>query len=133
MTHEKPHLEFFRIDMGQGWERPAGYKAGFWQKILASNLDEVSKTGSRSRLLRIEPGVFSEQPFIHDHWEEVYVVEGDLIAGSDKNGKGGEQFFAPAYACRPPSVAHGPFTSRNGCVLFELHYYNHQDKAGTIG
>lgn len=123
MAKSKPHLEFLPIDMKSGWERPPGYKQGFWQKILASDLDEANKTGSRSRLLRIEPGVFSEAPFIHDHWEEVFLAEGDLIVGNDDRGQGGEQFFAPTYACRPPGVAHGPFKSEKGCVLFELHYY----------
>ncbi len=48
---------------------------------------------------------------------------GDLIVGNDAQGKGGEQFFAPTYAVRPPGVYHGPFQSEKGCVLFELHYY----------
>ena len=60
MGQGKPHLEFFPIDMNEGWETPPGYKEGFSQKILASDLDEVKKRGSRSRLLRIGPGVFSE-------------------------------------------------------------------------
>ena len=123
MKQGKPHLEFFPIDMREGWETPPGYKNGFSQKILASDLDEVNKRGSRSRLLKIAPGVFSEQPFIHDHWEEVYLAEGDLIVGNDAQGNGGVQFRAPTYACRPPGVYHGPFKSENGCLLFELHYY----------
>jgi hypothetical protein len=123
MMKQKPHLEFLPIDQKNGWECPAGYKHGFWQKILASNIDEKKKTGSRSRLLRIDAGVFSEAPFLHDHWEEVYLAEGDLIVGNDIHGNGGEQFFAPTYACRPPSIAHGPFKSEKGCLLFELHYY----------
>ena len=60
---------------------------------------------------------------MHDHWEEVYVVQGDLVVGNDKQGKGGQQCFAPTYACRPPGVHHGPFTSRGGCILHEIHYY----------
>jgi hypothetical protein len=109
--------------MHSGWETPPGYKRGFSQKILASDLDEVNKLGSRSRLLRIDPGVFSERPFIHDHWEEVYLAEGDLIVGNDEQGNGGTQFHAPTYACRPPGVYHGPFKSEKGCLLFEIHYY----------
>ena len=123
MPQGKPHLEFFPIDMTKGWETPPGYKDGFSQRILASNLDEVNKRGSRSRLLRIAPGVFSEKPFVHDHWEEVYLAEGDLIVGNDAQGNGGIQFHAPTYACRPPGVYHGPFKSEKGCLLFELHYY----------
>ena len=119
----KPHLEFITIDRDEGWQTPPGYKRGFWQKVLASDLDEVNKRGSRSRLLRIDPGVYSEAPFVHDHWEEVYLAEGDLIVGCDASGNGGTQFHAPTYACRPPGVYHGPFKSENGCLLFELHYY----------
>jgi len=119
----KPHLEFFPVDMNSGWETPPGYKPGFTQKVLASDLDEENKTGSRSRLLRIAAGVYSEKPFIHDHWEEVFLVEGDLIVGNDEHGNGGEQFHGSTYACRPPGVYHGPFKSEKGCVLFEIHYY----------
>ena len=67
-------------------------------------------------------------PFIHDHWEEVYLCEGDLIVGNDINGEGGEKFYAPTYACRPPGAYHGPFKSDDGCVMFELHYYYKPDK-----
>jgi hypothetical protein len=109
--------------MENGWQTPPGYKQGFEQKILASDLDEVNKRGSRSRLLRIRPGTYSEAPFVHDHWEEVFLFQGDMIVGNDAQGNGGEQFFAPTYAVRPPGVYHGPFKSEKGCVLFELHYY----------
>lgn len=119
----KQHLEFVTVDLSSGWERPPGYPRGFYQKILASDLDEEGKRGSRTRLLKIEAGAFSTEPFVHDHWEEVYLVQGDLVVGNDEEGKGGEQCFAPTYACRPPGVHHGPFTSRGGCILHEIHYY----------
>ncbi len=119
----KQHLEFVKVDLSSGWERPEGYPPGFWQKILASDIDESAKKGSRTRLLKIEAGAFSTEPFVHDHWEEVYVVQGDLVVGNDAQGKGGQQALAPTYACRPPGVHHGPFTSRGGCVLHEIHYY----------
>jgi ChrR Cupin-like domain len=124
MLFNKPHLEFHSLDMGAGWETPEGYPPGFKQKILASDLDEANKKGSRSRLLKVEPGSFSTEPFIHDHWEEVFLLEGDLIVGNDAQGNGGEQFHAKTYACRPPGVYHGPFKSEKGCVMFEIHYYD---------
>jgi hypothetical protein len=124
----KQHLEFVKVDLKAGWEPPPNYPPGFYQKILASDLDEVKKTGSRTRLLKIEPGAFSTEPFVHDHWEEVYVVHGDLIVGNDAQGRGGEQCFAPTYACRPPGVHHGPFTSKGGCILHEIHYYETSGK-----
>lgn len=123
MGKGKPHMEFTPLDMDDGWQTPPGYPEGMQQKVLASDLDERNKSGSRTRLLRIAPGCYSTVPFVHDHWEEVYLLEGDLIVGNDEQGAGGEKFQAPTYACRPPGVHHGPFKSDAGCVMFELHYY----------
>ncbi|HZT87738.1 MAG TPA: hypothetical protein VFA12_07200 [Stellaceae bacterium] len=119
----KPHLEFHRIDRSTGWEVPAGYPPGIEQKILAGSLDENGRSGSRTRLLRFQPGVFTTAPFVHDYWEEVYLVEGDLTVGNDAAGAGGENFPPGTYACRPPGAVHGPFKSINGCLLLEIHYY----------
>lgn len=119
----KPHLEFHRVAMEEGWETPPGYPAGIKQKILAGSIDEESKTGNRTRLLSFEPGVYTTAPFVHDYWEEVFLISGDLIVGNDDNGNGGEKFVGPTYACRPPGVIHGPFKSVGGCLLLEIHYY----------
>ena len=123
MNVNKPHLEFHRVDMRGGWVVPAGYPAGIEQKILAGALDETGKTGTRTRLLRFAPGVFTTAPFVHDYWEEVYLVEGDLTVGNDADGNGGEAFAPGTYACRPPGAGHGPFKSERGCLLLEIHYY----------
>jgi hypothetical protein len=128
MPMNKPHLEFTSVDLGTGWATPEGYPAGIKQKILASDLDERAKTGSRTRLLRFDAGVHTTAPFVHDHWEEVYLLSGDLIVGNDAKGRGGETFAAPTYACRPPGVLHGPFKSTGGCLLFEMHYYDESSK-----
>jgi hypothetical protein len=128
MPFNKPHLEFFPLDMNAGWETPPGYPSGIKQKILASDIDETKKTGSRSRLLRFDPGAFSTVPFVHDHWEEVFLFTGDLTVGNDKDGKGGEPFAPLTFACRPPGVYHGPFKSEKGCILFEMHYYDESKK-----
>jgi len=74
---------------------------------LASDLDEVHKKGSRTRLLKIEPGAYSTEPFVHDHWEEVYVVHGDLIVGNDAQGRGGEQVLRTDL--RLPSAGRAPW------------------------
>lgn len=123
MPVNKPHLEFHAIDIGSGWETPAGYPAGIEQKILAGALDETGHSGSRTRLLRFEPGVFTTAPFVHDYWEEVYLLNGDLTVGNDAAGTGGESFAPGTYACRPPGAVHGPFKSEGGCMLIEIHYY----------
>lgn len=120
----KPHIEFERLNMTKGWEVPKGYPPTIQQKVLASDIDEVRKVGSRTRLLRFAPGAFTISPFVHDHWEEVFLVSGDLSVGSDEQGRGGESFTLPTYACRPPGVYHGPFSSKEGCILYEMHYYD---------
>jgi hypothetical protein len=124
MPVNKLHDEFHAVDMSSGWEVPAGYPAGIQQKILSGALDETAKRGSRSRLLRFEPGVFTTAPFVHDYWEEVFLVSGDLTVGNDEAGNGGTAFAPFTYACRPPGAFHGPFKSEKGCVLFELHYFD---------
>ena len=97
MAIDKEHLEFHTLDMASGWETPPGYPSGIKQKLLAGNLNEENKTGGRSRLLRIEPGVYTAAP---------------------------ENFKPPTYACRPPHTDHGPSKSVSGCVMFEIHYYD---------
>ncbi len=124
MLFNKPHLEFHKLDMGDGFITPPGYPSGIKQKILASDIDETNKKGSRTRLLRFDPGVYTTAPFVHDHWEEVFLVSGDLTVGNDTEGKGGESFKAYTYAVRPPGVYHGPFKSEKGCLLYEIHYYD---------
>ncbi len=124
MPINKEHLEFFTVDLSTGWETPPGYPDGIKQKILTGVLDEEAKTGGRTRLLRIEAGVFTTEPFVHDYWEEVYMISGDLTVGNDAEGKGGESFGPNTYACRPPGSPHGPFKSENGCMVYEIHYYD---------
>ena len=124
MAVSKEHKEFFPVDFDNGWATPVGYPEGIQQKILAGLLDEENNLGSRTRLLRFQPGVYTTEPFVHEHWEEVYLVSGDLTVGNDANGQGGEPFQANTYACRPPGSPHGPFKSEGGCVLFEIHYFD---------
>jgi ChrR Cupin-like domain len=124
MAINKLHDEFHALDMDTGWEVPTGYPPGIQQKILSGALDEKAKRGSRTRLLRFEPGVYTTTPFVHDYWEEVFLVQGDLTVGNDANGKGGEAFRPFTYACRPPGAYHGPFLSKGGCLLMEIHYFD---------
>ena len=59
MPMNKPHLEFHALDMNEGWASPPGYPSGIQQKILASDLDETRKQGSRTRLFVVR--VFDEK------------------------------------------------------------------------
>src|SRR5436309_1156379 len=66
MPVNKEHKEFHAVDMTTGWEVPPGYPPGIEQKVLAGALDEASKRGGRTRLLRFQPGVYTTAPFVHD-------------------------------------------------------------------
>jgi hypothetical protein len=124
MAIDKGHKEFHRLAMNEGWETPPGYPAGIKQKIVAGYLDEAKRKGNRTRLLSFEPGTYTTKPFVHDYWEEVFLVSGDLTVGNDEQGKGGEAFEGYTYAIRPPGVYHGPFKSERGCLLLETHYFD---------
>lgn len=137
MAVEKAHKEFFSLDFGgndwtvrdgfpEGWALPDGYApdALAAEKILAGSLDEARKQGSRTRILRMEPGFISTKPFVHDYWEEVYLLDGEMNVGHDGTGQGGETFSGPTYAVRPPGVYHGPFKTDKGALLLEIHYYD---------
>jgi len=125
MTIIKSHAEFSPVDMEGGWELPPGYASGSGaaQKILSGGLEEEAGRGFRTRLLRFPPGFFTTEPFVHEYWEEVFLVSGDLWVGNDALGRGGERFLPFTYACRPPGAFHGPFKSVGGCLLLEMHYY----------
>jgi hypothetical protein len=124
MPVNKQHDEFYAVDLDTGWETPAGYPERIQQKILAGALDEDQNRGSRTRLLRFAPGALTTAPFVHDYWEEVYLLSGDLTVGNDAQGNGGERFQPHTYACRPPGAPHGPFMSEGGCLLLEVHYFD---------
>ncbi|MCX5914846.1 MAG: cupin domain-containing protein [Deltaproteobacteria bacterium] len=116
----KEHLEFFALDLSSGWETPPGYPENVQQKILDGSLDEKNKKGSRTRLLRFAPGAFTTVPFEHEYWEEVLLISGTMTVG-------GKDFKPFTYACRPPHVPHGHFSSKEGCLLYEIHYFAPED------
>jgi hypothetical protein len=128
MPVRKEHKEFHKIDTSAGWQTIPGYPPGIQEKILAGGLDEKNHGGSRTRLLRFEPGIHTTAPFVHEYWEEVYLLEGDLTVGNDAAGQGGENFAKGTYACRPPGAKHGPFKSNGGCTLLEIHYFDESKK-----
>jgi hypothetical protein len=124
MPIRKEHREFHAVDIGgPGWASPPGYPSGIEQKILAGRLDETGKAGNRTRLLRFSPGAYTTLPFVHDYWEEVYLLSGELTVGTPDGPETSTTFLANTYACRPPGIYHGPFRSERGCLLLEFHYY----------
>ena len=93
------------------WERPEGAAEGVFHKILARD----SETGSHTRLLRVEPGV-DTRVYEHDHWEEVYILQGGYQIGDEYHPTG-------TYTCKPPHVKHGPFSSTEGYLCLEIRDY----------
>jgi hypothetical protein len=114
----KPELEFFAPDH-LPWRpvapsaRGGAGGAGVTEKILS----EDPVTGDVTRLLRFAAGVETSDTIAHDFWEEVWILEGELI----DLGKG-QTFTAGMYACRPPGMLHGPYRVPRGCVTFEIRY-----------
>jgi hypothetical protein len=75
------------------------------------------------RAVALCTGTYTTKPFVHEYWEEVFLVSGYLTVGNDERGNGGEKFEGYTYAVRPPGVYHGPFKSERGCLLLETHFY----------
>ncbi|WP_371419115.1 cupin domain-containing protein [Pseudarthrobacter sp. NamE5] len=90
--------------------------SGISDQILAR--DEA--TGDTTLLQRYEPGASTPEGTItHDYWEEAFIVTGTL---TDLGL--GVTFDAGSYACRPPGMQHGPFTSATGCLTFIVNRYS---------
>jgi ChrR-like protein with cupin domain len=114
----KPELEFFKPDH-LPWEPVAASRtggaggAGVQQKILSRDVE----TGDLTRLLRFEAGVETSEAISHDFWEEVWILEGELIDLGKR-----QTFTAGMYACRPPGMLHGPYRVPTGCTTLEIRY-----------
>lgn len=106
----KPELEFFPVD-DLPWEPVEGAPPGHYQKILT----EDTEIGFVTRLLKVDPGGASTETFVHDFWEEVYIVEGSQWDGD-------RYFKQGMYACRPPGMKHGPYRTEEGCTTLEFRY-----------
>lgn len=109
----KPEQEFHRP--AGVWTAGSGAVDGIWTQTLADD----PETGAYTGLLRYEPGV-DTSPIgtrVHDYWEEVYLLEGDLT-----DLRLGETFTAGMYACRPPGMPHGPWRTEHGVLMLEVRY-----------
>lgn len=107
----KKELEFFDPAVGGKWFRPEGYPEGAEQLTIT----EDSSTGEFTRFLRFAPGTQATARLEHTCWEEVYIIDGELICEGKSYTKG-------MVAVRPPHMPHGPFSSEIGALMFEVHY-----------
>ena len=123
----KPEREFSRPDE-LPWEAVEGSSGGgaggrgVTQKILSRDAD----SGDVTRLLRMEAGVQTADTISHDFWEEVWILEGELIDVGKQ-----QRFTAGMYACRPPGMLHGPYRVVSTCTMFEVRYYKRSKGAST--
>jgi hypothetical protein len=114
----KPEREFFRPDH-LPWEAVAASPTGgaggpgVRQKILSRD----DATGDVTRLLRFDAGVETAETISHDFWEEVWILEGELVDLGKQ-----QTFTAGMYACRPPGMPHGPYRVPRGCLTLEIRY-----------
>jgi len=126
MTHPgfgafpKDHREFFDALDESGWEPIEGYD-GVEQKVLSGTFDQANRSGAVTRLSRWAPGAHVSDPVSHDWCEEVFLISGSMSIGRD--GREDKHLPKGTYAVRPPGVPHGPFFSREGCLMIEFLYY----------
>lgn len=114
----RPHIEMSETKLDEGWSPFTGLP-GLEVKVLANDLDEAAQTGARTRLVRFAPGATTSGVFHHPYWEELLVLSGDLYPLGEPQARA----RAPFYSIRPPGTPHGPFGSREGCVVFEVQYF----------
>jgi hypothetical protein len=107
----KPELEF-QLPIAEWLPVPTEVQ-GVWAQVLA----EDRETGDYTRLLRFDRGVDTSPTGtrIHDYWEEVYILEGDLT-----DLRLGATFTRGMYACRPPGMPHGPWQTKAGALMLEF-------------
>ena len=87
---------------------------GLSERILAGD----PSTGNYTRMLKFDPGIVTPETFRHEFWEEVWI-----LSGSIRDLRLDQEFTAGMYACRPPGMPHGPWSSPAGCVTFEVRYH----------
>lgn len=116
----KEHKEFFNALDEEGWEAVPGFD-GIESKVLSGAFDHENRTGCVTKLSRWAPGTVVSKPNIHDWCEEVLFISGSLSIGSPDNEEA--TWEAGTYAVRPADVPHGPFFTKDGCVMIEFLYY----------
>jgi hypothetical protein len=109
----KTELEFFDTETVP-WS-PMTLRPGVSERILARD----PARGLLTRMVRWDPGLdtSSAGPVAHDYFEEVLI-----LSGSMHDLRLQQTFSAGHYACRPPGMVHGPWTTADGCVMLEIQY-----------
>lgn len=113
----KEELEFTDPLARGEWRPVADDGTGQLEEMILSTDDE---TGDYTRLLRFPPGsdTTPNGTLTHTFWEEVWILEGSFT-----DLRLGERFEAGQYACRPPGMPHGPWSSETGVLTLEFRYH----------
>lgn len=109
----KAELEFFDAETVP-WT-PSTQSPGVSERILSQDPDR----GLLTRMVRWDPGLdtSSTGAVAHDYFEEVLILSGSMHDLSLR-----QTFSAGWYACRPPGMVHGPWTTVEGCIMLEIQY-----------
>ena len=124
----RSNMVFENLDLATGFSAYDGDVPGIWQNILSDDRDPATRTGKRTRLLRLDPGVQTPEAHAHDYWEEIYVISGSMIEGFETAET---RITAPAYACREPGYTHGPVRTDETCLLIEFSWYPDKDEGAV--
>jgi len=121
MNKMRKNIPFQNLDLNIEFDTYTGKADGISEKVLSDDMNMASKTGKRTRLLRLDAGAKTPSAHAHDYWEEIYVIEGSMIEGTPEDGE--TRVSAPAYACRKPGFLHGPVRTDEPCLMVEFSWY----------
>jgi len=112
-TEDMELFDPMAADSGFEWETVDGHD-DIHEMVMYRDED-----GSHTRFLRMEPGASIEERLSHDHYEELYVIEGGIVDTTLD-----QAFTSGMYACRTPGMPHGPYEAPVGCLTMEFRYYD---------
>ena len=104
--------EYFDVYVNIPWTQVEDSSVGVMEKILS-----IDEDGNKTRLLKY-PSMKAGKLCCHEFWEETFILQGSLY-----DAKNDVSYLPGYYACRPPGMKHGPFSSPTGCLMLEIHYY----------
>jgi mannose-6-phosphate isomerase-like protein (cupin superfamily) len=112
-TEDMELFDPFASDSGFEWETVDDHD-DIHEMVMYRDEDS-----SHTRFLRMEPGAGIDERLSHDHYEELFIIEGKIV---DKTLD--ETFSSGMYACRTPGMPHGPYETPTGCLTIEFRYYD---------
>ena len=115
-------IEFDQLDLDSGFEAIPGKTSEVTHKVLTDTLDHETKTGMRTRILRVDAGFQSFGQHDHPYWEELTIIKGSLYEGEP--GEAERKLVAPEYARREPGHMHGPARTDEVCFMIEVNWYD---------